>query len=150
MIERERRLERIVGVLHEYFAARIAVGLLDDQLGADPMFLERSGLRGRVALDLRINLETTYLIRLFAEFEAGLRDAWRKAFHQNTEPPMQDLLDAVAARRHISGDWLARAHRVRVYRNSLVHQGQTAAEPVGLLEARDHLCRFFSKLPGRW
>ena len=42
-------------------------------------------------------LEGTYIIRLFAEFETGLRLFW--ATIRETEPPTQHLLDGIAARR---------------------------------------------------
>ena len=51
--------------------------------------------------NFRDNLEPTYLIRLFAEFEAGLREAWALAFRQTTSPRMRDLIDSFAARRLI-------------------------------------------------
>ena len=40
-------------------------------------------------------LEGTYVIRLFAEFETGLRLYW--ATIRDTEPPTQHLLDGIAA-----------------------------------------------------
>ena len=49
---------------------------------------------------LSVRLEGTYVIRLFAEFETGLRLYW--ATIRQTEPPTQHLLDGIAARRAIT------------------------------------------------
>lgn len=152
MSERGRRLNRMIAVHQEFQVARVAADLLAEELRANPSFLNRWELRSRVARDLAENLEATYLIRLFAEFEASLRDAWGRALRQATEPPMRDLLDAIAARCVVPGNWLGAAHRVRRYRNALVHQDAGEAEPVGIGQAREDLARFLSKLPGggRW
>ncbi len=98
---------------------------------------------------LRRNLETTYLIRLHAEFEAGLRDAWRHAFGQETQPPMRDLLQAFAARCDIPQDWIDGANTVREYRNTLVHEEALEVEPISLIESRHRLCRFFQPIARR-
>jgi hypothetical protein len=88
--------------------------------------------------------------RLFAEFEAGLREAWVRAFGQATSPKTQDLIDSFAARRLIPAPWRAAAHDVRAYRNALIHEGGVDIPPIGLDEAQGHLCRFFSRLPDDW
>jgi hypothetical protein len=93
-------------------------------------------------------LEGTYLIRLFAEFETGLRLYW--ATIRETEPPTQHLLDGIAARRDIPPARLADAHAVREYRNALVHERDEGVIPIPIAEAQDHLCRFFAFLPLTW
>ena len=151
MNRRDRYLERIIDVYREYLAATVASEELDRRLRSDPAFLSSRGLRGRVALSLRANLEGTYLIRMFASFEAGLRDAWRNVFDRSTEPPMRDLIEAIAARTLIPDDWLQRAHRVRRHRNGLVHEGAAAdVEATSIKTSKEILCRFFSKIPSDW
>ena len=90
------------------------------------------------------------MIRLCAEFESGLRDAWQNAFGRTTQPPLRDLLAAVAARRLVPQDALDRADAVREYRNGLVHEGTTVVATIPIADVRRHLCRFFSRLPSRW
>ena len=107
-------------------------------------------LRSRDARNLRSHLEGTYVIRLCAEFEAGLRDAWQTAFGRPTQPPLRDLLAAVAARRLVPQDALDRADEVREYRNALVHEGASDVGPIPITDVRRHLCRFFSRWPSRW
>ena len=74
MSGREGLIASIDGVYREFRVARIAGGSLARELQADPSRLRRDGLSGLDARALHDNLEKTFLIRLFAEFEAGLRD----------------------------------------------------------------------------
>jgi len=142
-------LRRIKAVEREHAATRFAT----DQLLATAE-LDPNVLQGDLALrDLRRaseGLEGTYLIRLFAEFETGLRLFWEAA--RQTEPPTRtrDLLDGIAATRRIPHEQLHDAHAVREYRNSLVHARREATEPVAIPKARGHLCRFFAFLPPYW
>ena len=149
MNRREERLERIRRVEREYQVAAVAIGGLGRQLRADPSALAGDELRHRDFLACRDNLEATYLIRLFAEFEAGLRQVWRTLVRP-TSPPAQILLDSVAARFFIPATWLAHVHGVRLYRNSLVHDADEKIEKISLVDARSQLCRYFSRLPATW
>ena len=108
---RSRPIER------EYVSMRLAADRLLEDARRDPKVLGREiDLRHIVGASVR--LEGTYVIRLFAEFETGLRLYW--ATIRETEPPTQHLLDGIAARRAITPERLASAHAVREYRNSLV------------------------------
>src|SRR5271168_4617279 len=62
------------------------------------------------------HLDATYIVRLFAEFETGLRLFWIVA--RASEPPSRtkDLLDGVAATRRIPHEQLTNAHVAREYR----------------------------------
>ena len=148
--KRQERIERICAVEREHQAAAVAVDLLEERLRSDPAFGLSDEWRFRDARNLRANLEGTFLLRLFAEFESGTRDAWLKAFGRATHPPMRDLLEAVARLRLIPQDWLDDAHEVREYRNRLVHEGDDRGDAVSVPEARHRLCRFFSWLPLTW
>jgi hypothetical protein len=148
--KREERIERIVGVEGEFFAARAAVTLLERRVQADPSFGLSEGWRRKDARELRSNLEGTYLIRIFAEFETALRDVWENSFLRITRPPTGALLQAIAARRFVEQGCLDRADAVRVYRNSLVHEGNEQIEAMPIGEARSCLCRYLSRLPRDW
>ena len=150
MSQRQARIDRIVAVEREYWAAAVAVDLLQKQLDADPAFLSAQKLRSRDARSLRSHLEGTYVIRLCAEFEGGLRDAWENAFGRQTHPPLRDLLVAIAARRLVPQDTLDRVDEVRCYRNALVHEGTSDTMQIPIADVRRYLCRFFSRLPSRW
>jgi hypothetical protein len=94
-------------------------------------------------------LEGTYLTRMFAEFETGLRLFWDTI--QDTNPRARDLLDGLAARRGVPDEDRDNAHLVREYRNSLVHEREDEdLEPIPIARARSHLCTFFKRLPLEW
>jgi hypothetical protein len=150
MNKRQERLDRIVAVKREYLTALVAVDLLDERLRTDPSYLNAFDLRNRDARTVRENLEVTYLIRVYAEFESGLRDAWNNAFHRATHPPMRDLLIAIATRCPIPQEWLNNADEVRAYRNTLVHEGDVEAAYIPFEESQSRLSRFFSRLPFDW
>jgi hypothetical protein len=150
MTRKQRRLERIRAIEREYRVALVAASGLDERLRADPSALDREQLKFVDYRNFRDNLEPTYLIRLFAEFEAGLREAWELAFRRTTSPSVRDLIDSIYAQCFIPQDWCDRAHEVREYRNGLVHEGGGEAQAIGIREASGHLCRFFSRLPHQW
>ncbi len=137
-------------VYREYLAATVAADVLRDRLRHDPGLLEENELRARDFGNFRDHLAGTYLIRLFSEFEAGLRDLWAGGFRQSTSPPMRDLLPAIAARRLIHEDVFAGADGVRTYRNFLVHEVDDEAEVLTVRESRQRLSRYFSFLPLTW
>lgn len=141
-MKRQARLERIRAVEREYLAAKAAIIVLQERLQLQPTFGMGNEWHSKDVRNLRDNLESTFLIRLYAEFEAGLRDAWQFAFGRHTEPPMRDLLVAIAGRCYMPHDWLVHAHDVREYRNILVHEGERKATSITLATARHYLCRF--------
>src|SRR5947209_3661283 len=108
--ERLDWLDRIKGVWREFLAARKAV---DDFIagltsGTSTLPLDT---KVRDAHTMSENLEGTYLIRLFAAFESGLRSYW--ATIKDTIPPPKDLIESIAGRRGIPDDVRDDAHEVR-------------------------------------
>jgi hypothetical protein len=100
------------------------------------------------------SLETTYLVRFWAEFETALLSYYR-FIRSDPEGRLRavDLVNYLAGVRH--GRAIAEAvrdavHDVREYRNSLVHERIDLAKPVGLVEARRCLNTFLGKLPEKW
>ena len=67
------------------------------------------------------NVELTYSIRLFAVYEAVLRDFWLIGMNRKTIPVVARLMDGIASRRRIDTVVLADAHLVRAFRNSFMH-----------------------------
>jgi hypothetical protein len=150
MRKRDEWIERIKAVEVEYLVAGLAVVVLRDRLRMEPHFLTGQ-LQISDVKRMEDNLEATYFIRLYAVFEAGLREAWRFAFGRDTQPPMRDLLDAITSARGIDHPFLEVAHRVREFRNTLVHeQDEEPEETFTIGQARRHLTRFFSYLPPDW
>lgn len=135
----------------EYRATRLATDRLLAAARLDATVLNSvPELRFRNIQAASRRLEGTYVIRLFAEFETGLRLFWPTV--KSTKPPgrTRDLLDGVAAARSIETGRVKNAHAVREYRNSLVHQRAAESRPVSLSEARSHLMLFFNFLPPQW
>jgi hypothetical protein len=145
--ERSVWIGRIKSIERDYSSTRLALDRLLAEARRDPAIL--AGKR-KVQDVARASgrLEGTYLIRLFAEFETGLRLYW--ATIRETEPPTQHLLEGIAARRDIPPARLVDAHTVREYRNSLVHERDEGMAPISIAEARGYLCRFFAFLPPTW
>lgn len=153
MIRRQQRIEWIVAVAREYLAAKSAADLLKTQIQADPNLGTNQGWEARDGIAFIDNLESTYIIRLYAEFEAGLRDYWANHLNRTTHPPMVHLLQSLADQR-ISVDRLEDADAVREYRNFLVHD-ESENPPPGtrtftVAEAKTHLCYCFGRLDTDW
>lgn len=138
---------RIKAVEREYLAMRQAADRFRQAALTDPTILQGNLRCGEITVAAK-NLEGTYIVRLFAEFETGARQYW--ASQWTTEPKMVDLLDGLAARCGIPDTQRAHAHLVRGYRNALVHEREEKPDEVPMTVARSYLCAFFSFLPARW
>jgi hypothetical protein len=126
---------------------RLATNNLLQAAQRDPGVLQ-GDLRYRDITHASERLDGTYVIRLFAEFETGLRLYWDSV--RDTNPRTRDLLNGVAALCGIPDEQRENAHLVRAYRNSLVHEREEEVEPLPVALARGYLCHFFSFLPHRW
>ena len=150
MTRKQQRMERIRAVEREYLVALVAARGLDERFRTDPSALVAERLEFADHRNFRDNLEATYLIRLFAEFEAGLREAWEFAFRRTTVPSVRDLIDSLHAQCSITDAWRDCVHDIRTNRNALVHEGGGDVQPVGMREACGWLCRFYSRVPHNW
>lgn len=142
-------LGRIKSVELEYSATRLATDRLLAAVRLDPTVL-RGDVTVRDVEHAAERLDGTYTIRIFAEFETGLRLFRATARAADSPIRTRDLLESVAAMCLIPNDRLAEAQVAREYRNSLVHQREDVVQPIALHETRRRLCRFFSFLPQRW
>jgi hypothetical protein len=153
VIRRQQRIARIAAVAKEYLAAKSAANLLRARLRADPNYGSGQGWEAADGAAFSENLDATYLIRLFAEFEAGLRDYWGNHLGRMTHPPISHLMQSVADQR-LSVDRLEDADAVRQYRNVLVHdEAKKPSEDIQTFdvpEAKSHLCYFFGRLDPDW
>lgn len=107
------------------------------------------GLRPRDLLACRATLDDTYIVRLFALFEVALRNYWKYALNKTSHPKAMHLLDSIAPRLYMRTDVLSNAHKVREYRNSIVHEAPAFAM-LTIGEARKHLCVYLSNFPRAW
>jgi hypothetical protein len=138
---------RIKAVEREFVAMRQGTDRFLQHAHADPTILLGDLRHGEIANASR-NLEGTYIMRLFAEFETGAREFWDVTW--GTEIGTFDLFEAVAARRGIPDIDLSHGHLVRDYRNSLVHERENRPVPLTIVLSRHYLCTFFSYLPVEW
>jgi hypothetical protein len=138
---------RIKAVEREYVAMRQAADHFLEAALADPTIL-RENLRQGEIIGASRNLEGTYIIRLFAEFETGARQYW--GANWDTDPRTVDLLNGLAARCGIPDTQRDNTHLVREYRNALVHEREDKPAMVPIAVARSYLCHFFSFLPPHW
>jgi hypothetical protein len=147
MPTRHEWLSRIKAVEREHVAMRQAADRFLEHAQRDPTILLEDLRQGEIVSALR-NLDGTYIVRLFAEFESGARQFWDATW--GTDIRTYDLFEALAARRSIPDTDLENGHRVRDFRNSLVHERDDQPEALEVSEARRYLCIFFSYLPVQW
>ena len=129
---------RIKAVERRFLAIRIGTDRLQDDVRRDPTIL-KGRVDPRDLTSASEDLEGTYLTRMFAEFETGLRQYWETI--SDTHPKTKDLLAGLAAKCKIGNDQQSNAHLVREYRNSLMHEREDEeVEPIPIATARGYLC----------
>jgi hypothetical protein len=141
---------RIKAVERQYNTARFAAERLCAELRHDPSIETQSPAPLYVNETLR-TLEVTYVVRMFAEFESGLRSFWRSA-RPNRRPKIEHLIQRVASNRKVSNDLIDGAHAARKYRNSIVHDNEHDEDvtAIPIADARRKMVLFFERLPFRW
>lgn len=145
--------EHIKDIEGEYRAARLAVDRFQFQVMESPDMLTARDATRAYLRQADENLEGTYLVRLFAAFEAALRSYDRvKHADANRNEPASILIDSIGGRRGqgISTTVRQGAQAVRLVRNYWAHENQTLPGSMTLAEARARLQRFLSWLPDEW
>ena len=117
------------GLLHrirdELDAGRFALARVLADLYRDAGVYQAARIDGVTGEELKRcarNLEITFVLRLFAEFEAILRNFWLHGVGKATEPEMRVLMESIGRRRGMSDEDLAHAHEIRKYRNDIIHE----------------------------
>ena len=144
------RSERMKSVEREYQVAEMARAVLEEALIQDSGLLTAKGLTVVDLRQYRGKLHDTYFIRLFAEFETGLKDYWKNGLGENPGTRIMDVITSVGAKRRILDAWRINVHAARKYRNKLIHEEDAEGNAVTLTEARRYLGRFFGCLPDNW
>jgi len=114
----------------------------------NPGVLGRLSFRPRDIRDCHEDLESTYTVRVFAEFESQLRGCWRDYFNRQKRTPTEVLVDRVADRCSMPVAVVNNVHVVREYRNTLIHGG--SGVPLTLTDARKYLLKYLGDLPKDW
>jgi hypothetical protein len=144
------------GVRDELEAARLAIA--HTQMGirnGQALTIRVAGFRPSHFGECAGNLERTYVLRLFAEFEGIVRTYWALARPRprRRRTPMEILLDRSALSCRMPVDVLEDAHDVRRYRNSLIHDDHEDNAAIAVLdfhECKSRLAAFVRSLPLRW
>lgn len=135
-------------VSDEYDAARAALALTVRRTREAPSDRELDAIRPAHLVRALRNLEATYIVRLFAEFEAVLRDYWA-ARRPGRTVRAEVLVQRIGDLENMPADWVADTHEVRDQRNDIVHHRVTHIAH-SFSQCRSWLARFLSMLPQRW
>lgn len=141
-------VQQLASIRDEYVAAEAAIAYLErtwHQMGDVP---EVSAVRLAHVRDAARNLEATYVIRLFSEFEGLLQR--HLAVRRPGRPiprTTETLINRVALRERIPDPIRDAAHRVREYRNTVVHYRAAATPALTFRQATAALNRFLDPLP---
>src|SRR5437588_22398 len=106
-------IDRLKVVEREYRVVRVAMDRLTAAAAQDPTILGRE-LRVREIGNASRRLEGTYVVRLFAEFETGLRLFWAATRVAPVPDRVADIVDSIAARQGIADAYRMNTHRVRL------------------------------------
>jgi len=145
--------EHLSSVAREYAATRLAVDRFQANIVAEPDLVPeksklRKGLRNADA-----NLEGTYIVRLFAAFEAALRSYDRAQHHDPTRASdASTLIDQIGGRHGCRIDAIVRQHaqEVRRVRNYWAHESDENPGAMPITEVSARLQAYLSKLPPEW
>ena len=99
------------------------------------------------------NLEGTYLVRLFASFEAALRSYDRTTHNDPArETKAGTMIDEIAGKRgrRIALSIRVDAHEVRELRNYWAHEQDEMPKQIPIEEARARLETYLNELPQSW
>ncbi len=139
---------RIKAVEREYRAIRFGTDRLIQAVHEDPSLLE-GPLRRLDLATASARLEGTYIVRVFSEFETALQQFIR-AYHLRKPLATAALVNRVRDRGRIPQAETDAVHRVREYRNALVHDRLQSTSPVTIREATSSLCTFLSRIQRIW
>lgn len=140
-------MRQLILIKSEFVVARVATRELAHGWARWSGTAEMAGVRLQDVERAVHNLEGTFTVRLFSEFEAILLDHFRVNFPKERLPGSAlSLINRAATRRRIRDEIRDGAHRIREYRNALVHH--LAGLPVySFSQALTSLNRFVAPLP---
>ena len=125
---KRQAFDRMRRVRDELASARFSLSHTLRVVNEDLGVLQAAGKDGTSPSELarcRDNLQVNYILRLFSEFEAAVRDYWVSQV-RNTRPNMSTLLDRVADRLDMTALVRVAAQDIRNFRNDIVHQNPRA------------------------
>jgi hypothetical protein len=151
-MNRSAAFDTLDRIRDELDAGRFALSRVLADLNNNPDLFMAARANGVSDSELRrcaANLQITFVLRLFAEFEAVLRHYWVHGIGRHTEPEMRALMESIARRRSMNADDLALAHQIREYRNDIIHENLRDAR-FDFPQCLRGLGRFLRWLPLQW
>lgn len=137
----------------EYKAANFAVLRLHEQVKADASIVAgEHGVREYLS-SAGTNLEGTYIVRIFAAFEAALRSYDRYHFNDpERETRAATMIDQLGALNHVRVRIPIRdgVHHVRRIRNFWAHDSDDDPNPVPIDRVRGLLQVYLDRFPKSW
>jgi hypothetical protein len=152
-VRRQQAFAILDGVWTEFVSGRYAVALLEKSALANPTLLPEKPykiLPSHLRACLR-NLETTYTLRLFSEFEGNLRGYWavRRPGKAQRRTLTEVLISRIGSILVVPGNIVAEVQAVREYRNQIIHHANVA-NPIALAEAVKRLNKYITYFPLQW
>ncbi len=145
--------QHITEVWGEYKSARAAVDRLKAAVATTPDLLKKDPVAREYLHDADKNLGGTYIVRLFAAFEAALR-SYVRAKHNDPAGTTDAsvMIDEIGGKRGrgIQMGVRQRAHEVRRARNYWAHESDQDPGPMTVDEARARLQAYLHDLPDEW
>ncbi|MGC8639103.1 MAG: hypothetical protein ACP5XB_04410 [Isosphaeraceae bacterium] len=145
--------EHLVEVVGEYKSTRAAVDRLRAEIALAPDLLAKESEARKYLSQADRNLEGTYIVRLFAAFEAALRSFDRaKRKDPARESDAATMIDQIGGKRGrgIQALIRERAHAVRRVRNYWAHESDEDPGSMTLTEALRGLQTYLRELPDQW
>jgi hypothetical protein len=98
------------------------------------------------------NLDHTFLLRIFAEFEGILLDYWHAGLGRRTSPKVSVLITRIASIPPvpISDNHRNGVHHVREFRNMLIHAQSEPVEPLTIDQCLNRIGKYLAYLPQKW
>lgn len=146
-------LHRLRRVLGEYEAARGAIAFLLNKWSQQGFSDGSTGLSFPLLEEAALNVERTYFIRLYAEFEGILKDHLlsnhpSRAFAETERPRVDEVIARVVRVEPLTVNPKLRdkLDRARDYRNSIAHSRRTPVPLVSINDAVAALGKFLDML----
>jgi hypothetical protein len=141
--------DRIKDVMRSYQGALQTANVLLGIVEQRPQYLHDHHLDLAELRALAQELHNPYFIWMFACFESDLRHYWQAKI-KNTKPSTERLISSIAARRQVPQVTQDAVHKIREYRNSLVHEQHDITRAFTMHEASRHLNTYIARLPPAW
>ncbi len=145
--------QHLTEVRGEFRSARVAIDRLRAAVAATPDLLKNDDEARTYLRNAHKNLEGTYIVRLFAAFEAALRSYDRAKYNDpDRRTDAATMIDMTRGKRGRGIQMGIRqgAHEVRRVRNYWAHESDEDPGPMTIDEAHKRLQHFLNELDDEW